>query len=361
LVEKECILMRELDRFQGCLLGGAVGDALGYPVEFLSADEILRRYGRPGIGGYGAGEISDDTQMTLFTAAGLLTGAARGTDLLDAIREGCLDWYRTQTEAFPLGPGRGSTWLVQVPELFRRRAPGSTCLSALARGGRGTPETPVNGSKGCGGVMRVAPIALWFAGRGQKEEAALLGAQAAALTHGHELGYLPAAMLVHILVALLEGGTSLRQATEEAMAAVPVLFPRAHHMGELLALMERAAALSRTATDDLAAIQALGEGWVAEETLAIALYCALKYEGDFEKGITAAVNHGGDSDSTGAVAGNLLGAALGRRAIPGKYLEGLELSDLVLTMAGDLYAGVPIEPEGIWRRKYVDGTYGAEE
>ena len=77
----------------------------------------------------------------------------------------------------------------------------------------------------------------------------------------------------------------------------------------------------------------LGEGWVAEETLAIAIYCSLKYCDDFEKAIIASVNHSGDSDSTGAVTGNIMGAYLGLKNIPKKMVDVIELKDLMLYLA----------------------------
>lgn len=73
--------MKHLDRYRGCLLGGAAGDALGYPVEFLSLTDIQEQYGPAGITSYtlqnGVAQISDDTQMTLFTANGLLFSETR--------------------------------------------------------------------------------------------------------------------------------------------------------------------------------------------------------------------------------------------------------------------------------------------
>ena len=72
-------------------------------------------------------------------------------------------------------------------------------------------------------------------------------------------------------------------------------------------------------------------------TLAIAVYCALKYERDFDKAIRVAVNHNGNSDSTGAVCGNILGAYLGYDAIPQKYKEHLELHDVIIEIADDLF------------------------
>ena len=114
--------------------------------------------------------------------------------------------------------------------------------------------------------------------------------------------------------------------------------------------------------DDLDALRELGQGWVAEETLAIAIYCALKYEQDFEKAIIAAVNHSGDSDSTGAVTGNILGAHLGLKAIPHKFLCDLELRDTILEIADDLFRDCKILGDNnyqdeVWERKYVHHTY----
>ncbi len=369
--------MKSLDRYRGCLLGGAAGDALGYTVEFLDADSIFRRYGGEGITEYslvnGTAYISDDTQMTLFTANGLLLGTTRdrtrGTvgGFLDGIALCCEEWLRTQTETYPLREGYPCSWLTNVPELFARRAPGNTCLSAIAsfRGGRrGTIGEPINNSKGCGGIMRVAPIGLYFDGeRNTSDEVARLGAEAAALTHGHELGYIPAAALVHIVHTVSHSEDPLLvDAVWNAMSAVRRLFPGAEHLDELEALVRMAVELSQSGLGDPDAIRMLGEGWVAEETLAIAVYCALKYENDFDRALIAAVNHGGDSDSTGSVTGNILGARLGARAIPEKYLARLELRDVISEIADDLFIGCGISGYGPyrdepWANKYVFMTY----
>ena len=362
--------MRDLNTFKGCLIGSAVGDALGYAVEFLPASEIFREHGESGITEYelhhGVAEISDDTQMALFTATGLLVGTTRGMtrgimgDYAECyIAHSYRDWYRTQTEEYPLPEKHHYSWLVNVPELFHRRAPGNTCLSALAQGGSGTPENPINHSKGCGGIMRVAPVGLYFCDkRYTPEEIDLIGAKAAALTHGHELGYIPAAMLTHIIARIAGYGDSILEAVNGAMRVISTLFPQAQHMDELLTLLQKAISLSVERMDDPDAIRQLGEGWVAEETLAIAVYCALKHSGSFEQGVIAAVNHDGDSDSTGAVTGNILGAALGFDAIPRKYVEKLELRDVILEVAEDLYRDCPIDEYGprdtLWESKYIE-------
>ncbi len=366
--------MRDIDKFRGCLIGGAVGDALGYAVEFMQDSEIFRRYGENGITEYalynGVAQISDDTQMTLFTATGLLLGTTRGMlrgimgAYEDYIRHSYKDWYRTQTERYPLPEEYHYSWLVNVPELFSRRAPGNTCMSALGSDENGSVENPINHSKGCGGVMRVAPIGLYFAEkRIPIEKSDEIGAEAAAITHGHELGWLPAAALVHIIRHLVEHeGESIFTAVQDARFALPDVFPNAKKMDEFQTLLQKAIDLSGTEIDDLDAIRQLGQGWVGDEALAISVYCALKHPDSFEDAIVAAVNHSGDSDSTGAITGNIMGAALGMKAIPQKYLDTLELKNVILELADDLYNDCQMEEYGdyedpIWLAKYVKMDY----
>ena len=366
--------MRNIDNFRGCLIGGAVGDALGYAVEFVQDSDIFRKYGENGITEYdlrnGTAQISDDTQMTLFTATGLLYGTTRGklrgimAAYEDYIRYSYKDWYRTQTEHYPLPEEYHYSWLVNVPELFSRRAPGNTCMSALASDEEGTVKHPINHSKGCGGVMRVAPIGLYFANkRISIAESDEIGAEAAAITHGHELGWLPAAALVHVVRYLIENeGESILAAVKDACVTLPRVFPNAEKMDIFQALLQKAIDLSKTEMNDLNAIKQLGQGWVGEEALAIAIYCALKHPDSFKNAVIAAVNHSGDSDSTGAITGNIMGAALGIKAIPEKYLDKLELRDVILELADDLFNDCQMEEyddfeDPVWVAKYVRMDY----
>ncbi|MFM7786598.1 MAG: ADP-ribosylglycohydrolase family protein, partial [Gammaproteobacteria bacterium] len=197
-------------RFAGCLLGGAVGDALGAPVEFMTRAQILQRFGPAGIRGYapaygGPGRITDDTQMTLFTAEGLIRAWVRGclrglSSCPDVTANAYLRWLHTQGErpARDIAVGMDAPgWLFRQTELHSRRAPGSTCLSAL-RSMTSLGEPARNNSKGCGGVMRVAPVGLFawrLAGQESARDAFRLGTDLAALTHGHPTGSLTAGVL----------------------------------------------------------------------------------------------------------------------------------------------------------------------
>lgn len=335
-----------LGRFTGCLLGGAVGDALGAPVEFMARADILARFGPEGITHYapafgGVGRITDDTQMTLFTAEGLLRGWVRGcfkgiTSYSSVTAHAYMRWLATQGERSDHGLLFGTEtagWLSGHAALHSRRAPGNTCMSALkSMAHLGMPAR--NNSKGCGGVMRVAPVGLfaWRLGHhGSATEAFRLAVELAALTHGDPTGSLAAGAFA-VLVLVLTDGAPLPQALFAAKAALRT----AEDHEETLRALELAEHLARSGRPHEEAIAQLGQGWVAEEALSIAVYCAL-VAGNFREGLILAVNHDGDSDSTGSMAGNLLGALYGVKAIPAEWLEPLELRDVIAELAQDLH------------------------
>lgn len=373
-----------LDAISGSMVGGAVGDALGYAVEFLQYDDIKAKYGDNGITEYeidsltGNAAISDDTQMALFTANGILVGETRfcmrgiGGVPHNYVQMSYQDWLTTQEVDFQTGENAkrfnghgGISWLLDVPQLYSRRAPGMTCLSALenARNQKyygDYIENPRNNSKGCGGIMRVAPLGLHYQNVGirklDKE-----GATLAAITHGHSLGYMPAAVLTHILSRIVYpvADITLKEIIYEARDTIAELFAGDKHLSDLCEIINLAVELAENNKTDIENITTLGEGWVAEETLAIALYCSLRYEHDFSAGIIASVNHNGDSDSTGAVTGNILGAINGYTAIEDKWKKDLELHDVIMEISLDLCHGCHMSEYGHyydpnWVRKYMD-------
>lgn len=341
-----------LARYQGCLIGGAIGDALGAPIEFLSLAQIQTQFGPAGVRdfapAYGrSGAITDDTQMSLFTAEGLLRAWARMHDRglfspVAVVGRAYLRWLCTQGHDAFENPRDKDGWLLELPELHHRRAPGNTCLSALLSTPWGKPAR--NDSKGCGGVMRAAPAGLFMASTSKPErwieESFELGCQIAALTHGHPTGQLTAGVLASLVLQLV-GGSRLREALARSM---DFLADRPDCDETLSALK---AAIELADRDADADISLLGEGWIAEEALAMGVFAALTAP-DFERGVLRAVNHGGDSDSTGSIAGNLLGAALGIEAIPDRWRDGVELGAATLEIASDLHEC------GRWGR--VDGA-----
>ena len=330
------------ERFQGCLLAGAIGDALGAPVEFMSWREIERRFGPNGIRTFasaygGEGMITDDSQMTLFTAEGLIRAqhrmADRGLANVDAvIHRAYLRWLYTQIgdrREVPWDSEVGediSGWLVEQNFLHAQRAPGLTCMDALLSGKTGTPGTPLNDSKGCGGVMRVAPVGL------VASDPFDLGCRAAAITHGHPSGWIAAGAFAQIIADVVHG-ESIRTAVDATLGRCRAVAGG----GEVVESLDVALALvdeGKAPTPQR--VELLGGGWVAEEALAISVYCALSATSPADA-MANAVNHGGDSDSTGSITGNILGAALGVDWLDAELLGELEGRSVIEQLADNLY------------------------
>ena len=332
------------DAIRGCLLGGAVGDALGAPIEFLPLRSIKKLYGT--VDDYveytdGTGRITDDTQMTLFTAEGILRAHVRGKERgicspESIVKFAYLRWLETQ-RITPDAPEDfiNSGWLIKEKDLFVSRAPGSTCISALIRG----KQRAENNSKGCGTVMRMAPVGLFF----DPVAAYEYGCKFSAITHGHPTG-ITAGGAFAMLISYLRKGTPLKRSLELVQAHLRK-YPEA---AETLAALEHA----ETAEN----ISELGEGWVAEEALAIAVFCVLRHQWDFKAGIIEAINITGDSDSTGSIAGNILGLLNGEKAIPEKWLSNLREHRIVSQVSDDLFRRFESNSEGHvsedWWNKY---------
>lgn len=343
--------------FQGCLLGGAVGDALGAAVEFDSIARVRQKFGEQGLTDYTPaygriGAITDDTQMTLFTAEGLLQANTRYHHKgichpPTIIYHAYLRWLETQGEKISNEQIERwiydeKSWLSDLPELNSRRAPGNSCLSALRSGSMGTISEPINNSKGCGGVMRVAPVGLIV------DEPFGLACEVAAITHGHPTGYLSAGVLALIIKKIIKG-KSLVAAVNYAVYEV---LPQHENYEETFAACDKAIKLAndKAVLPITEVVESLGGGWIAEEALAISIYCSLVYKNDFRKAVLLAVNHSGDSDTTGAITGNILGALHGIDVLPSYWLDRLELKSAIAEIAKDLLIG--FRTGGKWWKKY---------
>ena len=326
------------ERITGCLLAGAVGDALGAPVEFQSWVEIGETFGPDGVTDLGqAARFTDDTQMTLFTAEGLIRARVRGRSKgichpPSVVRHAYLRWLYTQGVPWPqagaefaVGHPRPDGWLASEPLLHRQMAPGNTCLSELHAGGSGTISRPANDSKGCGAVMRTAPVGFCYPTLSETWDAAC---DIAAITHGHPDGIHPAGVLA-VTIRLLADSEQLARGLERAAAFAPAGSDTQRAVG-------RAIDLAATRMPDPVTLnQQLGQGWTGEEALAIAACCALAAPTP-GAALLAAVNHSGDSDSTGSITGNLVGAAHGPQAIPGGWPGALDGAEIVTRVAIDL-------------------------
>ena len=358
-----------LDKYTGCLIGGAIGDALGAPIEFMDLKTIKSTYGQKGIQGYvefpnGFGEFTDDTQMTLFTAEGLLRAYHRfvlkgiGGALNAIVHHSYLRWLHTQ--GVPIEKDNISQgvydiekgWLIKEKALFKKRAPGITCMKALSSGISGTIDKPINESKGCGTIMRVAPVGLFY--DQNSKQAFKIACELSAITHGHATGYLSAGFFASIISDLAKG-LNLSDSIENS---IEVLKEWKHHEETLNAVLKCKELYKQTKNNkkhDFETIEKLGEGWIAEEALSISLYCSLLYEHDFKNGVLYSVNHSGDCDSTGSITGNILGLINGEFSIPINWIEKLRYSSIVFKVAEDLHTkikGNSVESDNEWWEKY---------
>lgn len=340
------------DKYIGCLQGGAVGDALGAPIEFLSLAEIRDCYGEDGIQDYVEyegmrGAFTDDTQMTLFTAEALLRGeydkiirGIKGT--LNALaHQSYLRWLHTQDIPVKTPPIKEDKfdiingWLVKQKEMHQVRGPGHTVVAALSSGKAGTIREPINDSKGCGTVMRIAPVGLMLYDNPRK--AFSIACDFSTITHGHPTGYLSAGFLA-AMIAYMAAKVPIRTAIDNAME----ILQEWENCQETVKAIEGALKLYKTIKEskkepNAETIEKLGKGWVAEEALAMSLLASLVYENDFRKGVLFAVNHSGDSDSTGAITGNILGLINGLEQIPDNWIEKLIAQKIVREMGEDIH------------------------
>ncbi|MCQ9163259.1 ADP-ribosylglycohydrolase family protein [Arthrobacter sp. STN4] len=345
-------------RVHGTIMGGALGDTLGYLVEFDSLADIQAKYGAAGLVDLSQEtpplHFSDDTQMTLYTLDGLLEVLEWANDGVGADINACqwlayLRWLKTQgIQATGPAPEPQPRWIDTQSVLHHRRHPGNACITGLSGGEMGTVHRPVNpDSKGCGTVMRSAPYGL--IPNIPAETVYKISSEAASLTHGHPSARQSSGAFSWLIHMLAVAGLGLREAAASAGVrahAEPGADP------ELLSRLDAALALS--APEVLAAhdgvplsgaqlTDALGLGWVAEEALAVALYAvlatapgAVSPPEHFLAAVRLAVNHDGDSDSTGSIAGNVLGAFYGEEALPLAWLKLCEDPQLIQHLAGQL-------------------------
>ena len=350
------------EKAAGCIAGGAAGDALGRTVEFVTEDVIRLKFGKQGITelplSNGKARFTDDTQLTLFTAEGLLRMHTRRTlkkikPSYEVMLRAYHRWIITQNGGVFTGSDSiyrnmnqkqidsvlESGFLVNIPELNKMRAPGRTCIQTLSSGEKFSFSNPPNSSKGCGSVMRAAPAGIFY--NKNPEKAFISGCELSVLSHGHPTAYISAGAFA-MIIALIMGRTPLLEAVRRTVSylkteCLKLDFIRPGYAYETVRALEKTLSLYEKHHLANQSFKSLGEGWTAEEALAIGLYCSLvNQENSFREGIIYAVNHSGDSDSTGSICGNILGAVNGLSSIPDHYRKQIEMYPLICEMAEDL-------------------------
>ena len=312
------VIMLTKSKIQGCYWGLALGDALGMSIEFKLIEKIREIYGEGGIQNLEENSIwTDDTEMTIAVTNSLL-------------RLGKVERFKNLNEDII-----GHTFAEEFINWLNcpGYAPGITTTQAVnflkANGAKKWELSGDNDSKGCGTVMRAAPLGIWFANVLKPELPLIdepyhkllfkISTLQSEITHGHKAAT-AAALAGSYAVALAINGM-----TPDKMINPIEKYCNHIHPDFEIAMQRLKTSLTRredgTFETDLEALTYIGQGWVGEEAFAMALYSAIQFTNDLKMCLRISVNHNGDSDSVACIAGSILGAFHGMTIIPKDWLD----------------------------------------
>ena len=350
---------------RGCFLGLAIGDALGYPADGMSWEQIREAYGDSGLLGFDLqndelAEITSYTQIAAFAACGLLCGMTQGEgQYSEFLAAGFREWAKLQQTR--LAPTRGLCWVGQLPQFRRRASMDTRMVESLIHRTPGSIRKPSNDSNTPGALTAAVAVGLFFApGRMDPGRIGTLGAQVVALSHGDPETFLAGALIAYTVAGILQDpDTVLGEQFTQAIRAVSGQFgARFPQQAEALeAKVRKAFALvKRLELEPRKAMEQLGCE-TAAECVSGAFYSCLIHPGSFDEAITAAVNHSGRSGATGALAGAIMGAKLGEGELKEFYLDSLECTHVIRRLAEDLNRGCRTNRlfDDSWDLKYTQG------
>ncbi len=353
---------KRLSGCRGCLLGLAVGDAMGHTVDEMTWDEIRENYGPNGLLGYdlvnGGASGSAYTQVAAYTANGLLIAVTRAKEelYLSYIGLSLREWARAQH--FPRDPEKSFCWVAKIPQMRVRRCKDSRMLDALRMEPLGTMEKPANRASSTGSLPGAVAVGLGCSERGISRDAvAKLGAQTVALTHGNVETFLCGSILSECIAAVLQNpeqplGDVFGSAIENMVSHYGSRFEQAQELADMLG-----GVINRCSSEDPRAVMEALRCETAPECVAGAMYACLTAGEDFDAAMILAVNHSGRSGAVGSLTGAILGAKMGAEALPDFYLESLEAAPILDELASDLALCSPTAGlfDDAWDHKYVQG------
>ena len=358
-------MRKDTSRYIGCLLGLAVGDAMGYTVDDKTWEEIRDNYGPNGLLGYDLqneyAEVTSYTQVAAFYANALMLGITRNRQdsYIKFIALAMREWYKRQH--FPRDPGKSWFWVAQKPALRRRHCRDPWMMDALRFDKLGTMQRSINNADSPGALTGAVSVALFYKpGRMEPSQVGSLAANAAALTHGNADAFLSAALLAYGMAGILQEperpvGEQFLQAAQAVEQQFSDRFAYAktvaQRVREAVALAESESAAYRENMERFRCD-------LASECLQGAVYAAMVCPEDFDSAMILAVNHSGRSAAVGALTGAILGARLGQEALPEFYLDSLEPIEELRELAADLALGSPAKGlfDDAWDQKYTHGV-----
>lgn len=345
-----------MDKFEGAIIGCALGDAFGYPLMGLSFDEICGTFEKCGARELAVSRktktalFTEATQMTLFTADGILWAnnehsAYENASVATYVFYSYQLWLYMQTKTiadreyewlFDKAKNPNMSSLLKSKGLGKDRRLNDVNIDALldVKGKAfGTLSKKLNDNTDCGAVKRVAPAGLFY---GQNSDMAFrMACDIGAITHSHPDGYLPCGVYAAIVAELL-GDKPLDDAVNEAMA---LLASYPDNQNTYNALQKAVDLANDEDTAPLEGLEELGDGLSAISALAIAVYSAILHQTGFKNAVALAANHDGDSAACASITGGILGAWYGLKRLPKDWGRKVQYRTLLETVADVLYQG----------------------
>jgi ADP-ribosylglycohydrolase len=302
--------MNEQQQARAIIYGLALGDALGWPIEFLSMQKINIIYGPDGIKEPpNPALVTDDTQTTLAITEALIDVGEHDVDtIMAAVTRRLIAWSNSPDND---------------------RAPGHTVTEAVRTLEAGVPWRESGGqAKGDGSDLRVATIGFLY--QHDPDKLREVAHATGIATHLNEASDAAAIAAAYLIKLALDGvlPDEYIEHTLEFTKGISTEFDE---------VLRRVAHVIEW-TDEMAAITHLGSGWYGEEAVAMAVYCAIRHCDSFTRALRRAVNIPGDSDSVGCITGGIMGAQLGLAAIPPDWIAVLEKLDYLTDIANRLAA-----------------------
>ena len=353
----------KLDAYRGCLLGLAVGDAMGMPVDDMTWTEIQENYGPHGLLGYDLrgdfAEITSYTQVAAYICNALLLSVSRGKGdkILDFVKLGLKEWTRSQH--FARDPEGSYCWVAKLSAFRRRHCRDARMLDTLRLAAMGFPEKGSNKYNTPGSLTAAVAVGMFYnPDRLEPAQIGELAAQIIRITHGDPTAFLSGAALSFAIAGILsEPDLPLEQQFTGAVSAMRGLFRGKYsEVDTVAATLSAAIKRARTAEPMDQVMESL-QCYSAMNCVAGAIYASLANSEDFDTAMITAVNHSGYSSAVAAVTGAILGAKMGHAALPDFYLESLEPVKALCQLADDMVSGTPAKGifDDDWDQKYVQG------